>query len=123
MREALGWSDFAVCEGIWLRLVELEYVLAYRTGRGNEREYELLYHGEGRDGKPFLLGLIDVGTLQKTQYEGRPQRTTTETSGLQSETSPIRAPSEPLSSPIRAPRKMAQVHATTIRYGKRRRII
>ena len=45
------------------RLVQLEYVLAYRTGAGNQREYELLYDGEGQDGQPFLLGLVDSSRL------------------------------------------------------------
>jgi hypothetical protein len=48
-----------------VRLVELEYVLAYRTGAGNQRQYELLYDGQGRNGEPFLLGLTDVAKLRK----------------------------------------------------------
>jgi hypothetical protein len=32
--------------------------------------YELLYDGAGRDGKPFLMGLIDVETL-KRDYDGK----------------------------------------------------
>jgi hypothetical protein len=42
LRESLGWGDFQLREHL-ARLMELEFVLVYRTGRGNERHYELLY--------------------------------------------------------------------------------
>ena len=45
------------------RLIELEYVLVHRGGRGQSFVYELLYKGEGLDGKPFLMGLLDVEKL------------------------------------------------------------
>jgi len=62
LREQFGWSDFPLrCH--LARLVELEYVLAYRTGCGNQRHYELLYDGQGRRGEPFLLGLADPEEL------------------------------------------------------------
>ena len=35
--------------------------------------YELLYDGAGRDGKPFLMGLVDVETL-KRDYDGKNER-------------------------------------------------
>ena len=63
LREALGWGDFQLRRQL-ARLLELEYVLADRTGRGNGRQYELVYHGQGQDGRPFLLGLTDAETLQ-----------------------------------------------------------
>ena len=61
LREQLGWGDFQLRRHL-ARLVELEYVLAYRTGHGNQREYQLLYenHDEPRQQK-FLLGLVDPG--------------------------------------------------------------
>jgi DNA primase len=62
IREALGWGDFQLRRHL-RRLVELEYALVHRTKRGNQREYELLYDGQGRDGEPFVLGLIDVAFL------------------------------------------------------------
>ena len=62
LREQIGWGDFSVRTHL-ARLVELEYVLAHRTGRGNQREYELLYEGEGREGESFVLGLVDPGKL------------------------------------------------------------
>ncbi len=115
-RDALGWSDFALRKHL-ARLVELEYVLVYRTGRGNEREYQLVYDGEGRDGKPFLLGLIDVEMLKSkktidkrvpipppatnhepatnTMYDNRNERPAGRN---EPHSSPIRAPIEPQSS-------------------------
>jgi hypothetical protein len=45
------------------RLVEYEYVLIHRGSRGLSFVYELLYNGEGKDGGPFLMGLIDVNKL------------------------------------------------------------
>ena len=38
-------------------------MLAYRTGQGNQREYELLYNGQGRQGEPFYLGLAEIDSL------------------------------------------------------------
>ena len=50
------------------KLVDLEYVLTHRGGRGQSFVYELVYGGEGADGKPFTLGLIDTETLQNHAY-------------------------------------------------------
>ena len=63
LRETFGWSDFQVRHHL-KRLVQLEYVLPYKTGHGNGRTYELLYDGQGRDGKAFLLGLADPAELK-----------------------------------------------------------
>ena len=41
----------------------MEYLLVHRGGRGQSFVYELLYDGEGKDGEPFVLGLIDVDKL------------------------------------------------------------
>jgi DNA primase catalytic core len=49
------------------RLVEYEYVLIHRGSRGLSFVYELLYNGEGKDGGPFLMGLIDVNKLINTK--------------------------------------------------------
>ena len=62
LREQLGWGDFPLRRHL-ARLVDLEYVLAYRTGHGNQRHYGLLYDGQGRRGEPFLLGLADPEEL------------------------------------------------------------
>ena len=42
LREKLGWSDRSLRRQL-SRLVQLEYVLCYRTRRGNQRAYQLLY--------------------------------------------------------------------------------
>jgi len=69
IREHAGWSDFQVKMHMH-KLEELEYVLVHRGGRGQSFVYELLYDGAGRDGKPFLMGLIDVAALKQV-YDGK----------------------------------------------------
>jgi DNA primase len=69
VRESTNWSDFQVKMHM-RKLEELEYVLVHRGGRGQSFVYELLYDGTGRDGKPFLMGLVDVQTL-KQHYDGK----------------------------------------------------
>jgi len=69
VREHAGWSDFQVKMHMH-KLEELEYVLVHRGGRGQSFVYELLYDGAGRDGKPFLMGLVDVQAL-KCAYDGK----------------------------------------------------
>jgi hypothetical protein len=63
VRERTGWCHTQVHVHLE-RLVELEYVLVHRGRHGQSFEYELLYHGEGQDGRPFLAGLLDVETLR-----------------------------------------------------------
>lgn len=46
------------------RLLDLEYVVAHRGGRGQTFVYELVYDGQGQDGTPFLAGLLDVDALR-----------------------------------------------------------
>jgi hypothetical protein len=62
VRTWISWSDFVVRTHLE-KLVDLEYVLVHRGGRGQSFVYELLYGGEGTDGKPFALGLIDPESL------------------------------------------------------------
>ena len=69
VREATRWSDFQVKMHMH-KLEELEYVLVHRGGRGQSFVYELLYDGAGRDGRPFLMGLID-GAALKQAYDGK----------------------------------------------------
>jgi len=47
------------------RLIDHEYILVHRGQRGQSFVYELLYKGEGKEGKPFLVGLIDINKLKK----------------------------------------------------------
>jgi DNA primase len=62
VREALAWSDTPLKVHLG-RLVEMEYLLVHRGGRGQSYAYELLYRGEGEKGEPFVMGLLDVATL------------------------------------------------------------
>ena len=74
VRAATGWGDTQL--RIHLdRLVTLEYLLVHRGGRGQSFVYELLYRGEGKDGRPFLPGLIDTETLAEPLDEASPAPT------------------------------------------------
>lgn len=73
VREHAGWSDFQVKMHM-RKLEELEYVLVHRGGRGQSFVYELLYDGAGRDGKPFLMGLVDIETLKHTYDDKKEHR-------------------------------------------------
>ena len=64
-RTFTGWTDMQVKRHL-AKLVDLEYVLIHRGGRGQSFVYELLYAGQGEDGGKFVLGLIEVGKL----YDG-----------------------------------------------------
>ena len=67
VRAATGWGDTQLKVHM-ARLVELEYLLLHRGGRGQSFVYELLYRGEGKDGSRFLPGLLDVTGL--AEYDG-----------------------------------------------------
>lgn len=73
VREAIGLSDRQLRRHL-ARLVELEYVVAFRTGVGNGREYALLYDGQGRRGESFLLGLVDPAKLSEPSQSKRDGR-------------------------------------------------
>ncbi len=62
IRQYTGWTDFQVRTHL-SRLVDMEYVLTHRGGRGQSFIYELLYDGRGQDNEPFLSGLINVDVL------------------------------------------------------------
>jgi hypothetical protein len=66
VREHTRWGDTQLKIHL-ARLVELEYLLVHRGGRGQSFEYELLYSGpsDGADNAgPHLSGLIDVESLK-----------------------------------------------------------
>jgi len=65
VRERLGLGNTQLKVHLQ-RLEELEYVIAHRDGVG--QTYELVYAGEGQEGKPFLAGLLDVEKL--AEYDG-----------------------------------------------------
>ena len=70
VRERAGWTDFQLRVHLG-RLVELEYLLVHRGARGQSYVYELLWSGEGRDGRPFVMGLADVAALAGTTETSR----------------------------------------------------
>jgi hypothetical protein len=63
VRRFTGWSDLQVRTHLD-RLISLEYVLVHRGSRGQGFVYELLYDGQGQDGEPFVMGLVDVEALR-----------------------------------------------------------
>jgi hypothetical protein len=62
-RRYTGWSDYQVKIHL-KKLIDLEYVVAHKAASGQGFVYELVYQGEGEDGRPFLMGLIDVEKLR-----------------------------------------------------------
>jgi DNA primase catalytic core len=70
LREATGIGDTQLRLHLG-RLVALEYLLAHRQGAGGRFVYELLYDGAGRDGRPFVPGLIDSARLAATTANAR----------------------------------------------------
>jgi hypothetical protein len=73
VRERTRWSDTRLKVHLH-RLEELEYVLPHRALRGQGIVYELLYDGKGKDGTPFLMGLIEVEKLHPVRAaEARPE--------------------------------------------------
>lgn len=93
VRERTGWTDFQVRVHLD-RLMQMEYLLTHRGRRGQCFVYELLYDGQGQDGKPFLIGLLDVQKLEgaNAQFEpslsGQPAPIVPPTSGEPNATSP-----------------------------------
>jgi hypothetical protein len=65
VRENFPWSyeQLRVHLG---RLVDFEYLVVHRGKRGQGFVYELAYEGRGKDGTPFMSGLIDIGEADGT---------------------------------------------------------
>jgi hypothetical protein len=80
MREATGWSADQI--DIHLkRLERLEYVISGRREKAGAFVYTLDYQGQGQDGSPFLLGIIDVGTIQERMQAQKNLGTTNSSEG------------------------------------------
>ena len=60
-REWIGWSDFQVRMHLD-KLVAMEYVLVHHGKQGRSYVYELIYAGQGQDGRPFVMGLCELAT-------------------------------------------------------------
>jgi DNA primase catalytic core len=69
VREWTGWGQTQLRLHL-LRLVDLEYIVVHRGGRGQTFVYELVYQGGGKDGRPFLPKLIDVESLERRLADG-----------------------------------------------------
>ncbi len=69
VRASTGWGNTQLKLHLH-RLEELEYLLLHRGGRGQSFVYELLYDGSGKDGEPFLCGLLDVDSLRH-EYDAK----------------------------------------------------
>jgi DNA primase catalytic core len=101
VRRFTGWSDFQVRTHLD-RLITLEYVLVHRGSRGQGFVYELLYDGQGQDGEPFVMGLVDVEGLRASlrridgeNFEGANGDFEPLTSNFEGRSSPQRGASEP----------------------------
>lgn len=80
VRAYTGWGDTQLKVHL-KRLEALEYLLIHRGGRGRQIVYELLYNHEGQDGRPFVMGLVDVATLTPVATQADPAGTATTQSG------------------------------------------
>ena len=63
IREACGWGHTQLKVHL-KRLEELEYLLPHLGRRGRSYIYELAWEGDGADGAPFVMGLIDPAELE-----------------------------------------------------------
>lgn len=70
VRELTGWGNTQLRVHLD-RLVDMEYLLVHRGGRGQSFVYELLYDGQGQDGDNFMIGLIDVEQITTTMTTTR----------------------------------------------------
>jgi len=74
VREITGWGNTQLRVHLD-RLVDMEYLLVHRGGRGQSFVYELLYDGQGKDGESFMMGLIDIEQLKTTTQTTRGKTT------------------------------------------------
>ncbi len=68
VREATQWSETQLRVHL-ARLVELEYLLIHRGGRGQSFVYELLFESNNEATKPRLTGLADIDTIRTSRGE------------------------------------------------------
>ena len=75
VREYVGWSQTQLRIHL-ARLVDMEYVVTHRGGRGQTFVYELLHDGRGIEGQPTLSGLADASKLdsENSDYVEDPPR-------------------------------------------------
>jgi hypothetical protein len=70
VREHTGWGNTQLKMHL-RRLEDMEYVVVHRAGRSQSYLYELVYSGEGKDGSPFVLGLLSGERLQRGEGSNR----------------------------------------------------
>jgi DNA primase catalytic core len=80
VRDYSGWGNTQLKVHL-ARLEDMEYLQMHGGGRGQLISYELIYHGEGQDDSPFLMGLIDAGKLKQRGYDAEKSGQTGEKSG------------------------------------------
>ena len=105
VREALRWNDRTLRRHL-MRLVELEYVLVHRTGRGNGRVYQLACAAPGGTDAASLLGLIDLRQLGRRKRPRPGQKPIAQTSDSDTRARPQAGDSDKTASepaPIRHP--------------------
>jgi DNA primase catalytic core len=78
VREATGWG-LTQLKAHLRRLEELEYLIVHREA--GRFVYELMYDGEGADGAPFVMGLIDADALETHAYDANRSALNGERSG------------------------------------------
>jgi DNA primase len=123
VREFTAWPDYQIKLHM-RKLVEMEYLLVHRGGRGQSFVYELLYDGKGKDGALFLSNLIDVEQFRTYDsdrdsaiadressgtHQGQPGDTSGATSGNESNASTEAALRFP------KPRKREKAHPEPLR--------
>jgi hypothetical protein len=70
LRETMRWGDTQLKIHL-ARLVELEYLIVHRGGRGQSFEYELVFDGEIAGDVRHASGLIDVEELKRAYDDER----------------------------------------------------
>lgn len=85
VREHTAWGNTQIRVHMD-RLVEMEYLLVHKGGRGQQFVYELLYQGEGEQGNLFVQGLINPQTLPENTH------TTTSSRGIEPKFAGVKRP-------------------------------
>jgi hypothetical protein len=122
VREVTGWSNTQLHVHL-KRLEDLEYLLTHRADQGQGFVYELVYDGAGKDGRPFVCGLLDVEKLRAEHDYGEKRSGVT-----QPDSGPVRAAFGPSSGPVpgvetaqssseRAPKMLAEAQNARPRGG------
>jgi DNA primase catalytic core len=110
VRESTKWGDTQLKIHL-ARLVELEYLLVHRGGRGQSFEYELLYDGAAQSRDSHVSGLIDVEALRTYDAErsgGNGRRSAAGRATVGAQSAPGRVPEVlPISDKLRVNRETA----------------